>query len=322
MLSCLTIRVCAQRCETGKLDPRVSAVLKSVIKNLQAPSATLSIEQIREVSIPPVGSFPLSDVRNMKITEDSIPIQIYNPLHATELPIIISYHPGGFVTPILPFMEYEFWRQAKAYNAIVVAVDYRIAPENMYPAAVNDAYNAFKWVTRHGKELGGDTSRIVLLGVSAGGNLAAVVSQKAKKDGLARKIKLQILNCPSTDNPLNNAKYPSYHKYASGYFLTKEFCLYYIQAYAPGVSVNNPEVAPVNENDLSGLPPALVMTAEFDPLRDEGDAYAENLRKARVPVISKCFQGQIHCLVGLPPDAAELAELDELVVNAMNTFVR
>lgn len=307
----------AQTCLTGKLDPRVAQTLRTVLSDLQPESATTSVEQIREVKIK-APSFPQADVKHIKVTGDSIPIHIYNPAHTAGLPIIISYHPGGFVTPTLPFMEYDFWRQAKTYHYIVFAVDYRVAPENKYPAAVNDAYNAFKWVADYGHEFDGDTSKIMVLGLSAGGNLAAVVCQKAKKEGFANKIKLQVLNCPSTDNPRNFAKHHSYQKYASGYFLTKAFCQYYIQAYAPNEDISNAEVAPLQSKDVSGLPPAVVITAEFDPLHDEGNAYAERLKKAGVPLWYKCFPGQIHNLIGLPPEARELKEVDSLIITAMN----
>src|SRR5437764_6315698 len=132
----------AQNCHTGKLDSRVAVILKTVLSDLPS-SPTTSVEQIRDVKIQ-TPAFPLSDVLHLKITADSIPVQVYNPAHATGLPIIISYHPGGFVTPVLPSMKYDFWKQAKSYHAIVFAVDYRVAPEYKYPAAVNDAYHAFK----------------------------------------------------------------------------------------------------------------------------------------------------------------------------------
>lgn len=306
----------AQPCQTGKLDPRVATALRTVLADLPS-SLTTSVEQIRDVRIK-TPAFPKADVRYLRVTADSLSVQVYNPTHATGLPIIISYHPGGFVTPILPFMEYDFWRQAKTYKAIVFAVDYRVAPEHKFPAAVNDAYNAFKWVANNGQRYGGDTSRLVVLGLSAGGNLAAVVCQKAKQEGLAGRIKLQVLNCPSTDHPQNFAKHDSYQQYASGYFQTKGFSQYAIQTYAPGVAVDNPEVAPLQRKNVAGLPPALVITAEFDPLRDEGFAYAERLKKAGVPVQYTCFAGQIHCLLGLPPEADELKRVDNLIVEVMS----
>lgn len=305
----------AQVCETGVLDPRVATALKTVLTDLPS-SENVSVEQIRDVRIPSA-TFPKNDVTIVKVTGDSIPIQIYNPWKEKNLPIIISYHPGGFVTPMLAFMQSEFWRQAKTYRAIVFAVDYRVAPEHPYPAAVNDSYDAFKWVVENASRFGGDTNKLALLGTSAGGNLAAVVCQKAKEEGLSKHIKLHVLNCPSTDNPRNSSSHPSYDKYSSGYFLTKAFCEYYIKAFAPDEPLDNPEIAPLRRKDLSGLPPALIFTVEFDVVRDEGIEYAQRLRAAGVPVEQKCFGGQIHCLLGLPPDARELKELDEITIQAL-----
>lgn len=309
----------AQTCNTGQLDPRVALALKTVLRDLPGSPAA-SVERIRDVRIP-VAPFPQEDLQIQKVTADSIPIHIFNPLHRTGLPIIIYYHPGGFVTPLLPFMQYECWRQAKAFKAIVVAVDYRIAPEHPFPAAVDDSYNAFKWVSAYGQKFAGDTAKIIVEGLSAGGNLAAVVCQKALIDGISGHIKLQVLNCPSTDNARNNARYKSFQQYASGYFQTKAFSEYAIQAYAPNEDLNNPEIGPINRQDLHGLPPALVLTAEFDPLRDEGQSYAERLRKAGVEVMGHCFPGQIHCLLGLPPGSEELKLADQLLLDAMRNVL-
>ena len=171
---------------------------------------------------------------------------------------------------------------------------------------------------QHANELGGDTSKIVILGVSCGGNLAAVVCQKAKREGLVKKIKLQVLNCPQLENPDNYAKYPSYQENGSGYFLTEEVLLYSAQQYASKKNYNNPDFAPILTKDLGGLPPTVIITAEFDPLRDEGAAYADYLQKAGVKVWYKCFPGQIHVLAGLPPDAEELKERNNFIIAAMS----
>lgn len=313
-------RAQAQPCDTGKLDPRVSTALKTVLRDLPA-SPNMSVEQIRDVRVPAT-PFPAGDLQTVKISGDSIGIQIYNASHRKGLPIIIYYHPGGFVTPLLPFMQYECWRQAKIFDAIVVAVDYRVAPEHPFPAAVDDAYNAFRWISTYGQTFGGDTSQIIVEGLSAGGNLAAVVCQKAKLDGIQNRIRLQVLNCPSTDHARNNRRYASYQRFASGYFLNKAFCEYTMQAYAPHVNLGNPEVGPINRQDLSKLPPALVLTAEFDPLRDEGQQYAQRLQDANVRVWRHCFSGQIHCLLGLPPDSDEQKLADTLMLTAMRTVLK
>jgi acetyl esterase len=317
-ISCLSLQ--AQPCNTGRLDPRVARALKTVLHDLPGSPAS-SVEKIRHVKVPTL-QYPKEDLKILKITADSITIQVYNPWHATGLPIIIYYHPGGFVTPLLPFIQYECWRQAKAFQAIVVAVDYRVAPEHPFPAAVNDSYNAFRWISVYGQTFGGDTAQIIVEGLSAGGNLAAVVCQKAKLDSIEDRIKLQVLNCPSTDNARNNARYKSFQHYASGYFQTKAFSEYAIQAYAPQENLENPDVGPINRQNLRDLPPALVLTAEFDPLRDEGQLYAQRLRNAKVQVWDHCFSGQIHCLLGLPPDSKQQKYADNLLLTTMQAVLK
>ncbi len=309
----------AQACGTRQLDPRVASFLKMI------GYEDLTLEQLRKMPIEqikfpdlPLILYPKEDVKRIKITADSIPVLVFNPLHAQNLPIVINYHGGGFISPLVPGLEPSLWQEAKTYGAIVFAIDYRVAPEHKFPAAVNDSYNAFKWIAEHGSELGGDTSRIALMGNSAGANLVAVVVQKAKKEGISGKIRLQILNgLPVDCRPQHMETSVSYQQNAKGYFQTKAACFFAMETYAPG-QYNNPEVSPVLTEDLKGLPPAVIINAEFDPLRDDGILYAAKLRRAGVKVWDKCFAGQIHCLIGLPPDAAELKEYATIVKTAMN----
>ncbi len=308
----------AQTCGTRQLDARVASFLKMI------GYQDIPIEQLRNIPInqikyagAPLIPYPKEDVKRIKITADSIPVLIFNPAHALNLPIIINYHGGGFIAPLIPGLEHSLWQDAKTYGAVVFAVDYRVAPENKFPAAVNDSYNAFKWIADHGAAFGGDTSRIALMGISAGANLVAVISQKAKKEGISKKIKLQILNgLPIDLRPQNMEASVSYQENAVGYFQTKAACYFAVELYAPG-QYNNPEVSPVLTQDLSGLPPAVIINAEFDPLRDDGILYAAKLRNAGVKVWDKCFAGQIHMLMGLPPGAAELKEYEKMIVTAM-----
>jgi acetyl esterase len=318
LFTCNHEAIFGQTCGSRQLDPRVAAFLKMVGSN------DLTIEQLRKIPIgqikyagPPPIPYPQEDVKRIRITADSIPVLIFNPLGAKNLPILINYHGGGFISPLLPGLEHSLWQDAKTYSAIVFAVDYRVAPENKFPAAVNDSYNAFKWIAQHGGEFGGDTSRIALMGNSAGANLVAVVTQKAKKAGISNKIKLQVMNgLPIDCRPEHMATSVSYQENAIGYFQTKAACYFAIETYAPGQN-NNPEVSPILTEDLNGLPPTVIINAEFDPLRDDGVLYAAKLRRFGVKVWDKCFPGQIHCLIGLPPDAAELKEYETIVKTAM-----
>jgi acetyl esterase len=308
----------AQAAKTRQLDPRVASVLKMIgyedftIEQLRR----IPIEQIKFAGPPPI-PFPKQDVKRIKITADSIPLLIFNPTHTRNLPILINYHGGGFISPLLPGLEHSLWQDAKTYGAIVFAVDYRVAPEHRFPAAVNDSYDAFKWVAEHAGEFGGDTSRLALIGNSAGANLVAVIAQKAKKEGISGKIKLHIMNgLPVDCRPQNMETSASYQENATGYFQTKAACYFAIENYAPG-EYNNPEVSPILTADLKGLPPAVIINAEFDPLRDDGALYAAKLRSFGVRVWDKCFPGQIHCLIGLPPGADELKEYESIVKAAM-----
>ena len=315
---CNRQEIFAQTCGDRQLDPRVASFLKMI------GYEDFTIEQLRKMPIaqikfagPPVIPYPQEDVKRVKITADSIPVLIFNPSHTQNLPILINYHGGGFISPLLPGLEHSLWQEAKTYEAVVFAIDYRVAPENKFPAAVNDSYNAFKWIADHGGDFGGDTSRIVLTGNSAGANLVAVLAQKAKKDGIGNKIKLQVMNgLPVDCSPQNMETSASYQENATGYFQTKAACYFAIEMYAPG-EYKNPEVSPILTEDLKDLPPAVIINAEFDPLRDDGILYAAKLRRAGVKVWDKCFAGQIHCLIGLPPGAKELKEYEAIVKSAM-----
>jgi len=155
------------------------------------------------------------------------------------------------------------------------------------------------------------------MGNSAGANLVAVIAQKANKESIAGKIKLQVMNgLPIDLRPQNMENSVSYQENVIGYFQTKALCYFAVETYAPNQS-DHPEVSPILEKDLSGLPSAVIVNAEFDPLRDDGALYAARLRKAGVKVWDKCFAGQIHCLIGLPPDAEEIKEYAALVKTAM-----
>lgn len=309
-------------CGDRKLDPRVGAFLKLI--NYK----DLSLEELRATPIekikftgPPVIPYPAQDVTRIKVTADSIPVLIFNPAHTSNLPIIINYHGGGFIAPLIPSLEFSLWQEAKTFGAIVFAIDYRVGPEHKFPAAVNDSYEAFKWIALHGNEFGGDTGRIILIGNSAGANLAAVVTQKARKEKIAYKIKLQVLNgLPADMSPHNMETSKSYQENAAGYFQTKAACYFAVENYAPG-QYDRVEVSPILAKDFSGLPPAVIINAEFDPLRDDGIRYAAKLREYGVKVWEKCFAGQIHLLLGLPPGSIEMKEYETLIINAISQFV-
>ena len=172
----------AQTCGTRQLDSSVAAFLKMIgNKDLTIEQLrTIPIEQIKFAGPPPI-PYPAADVKRIKVTADSIPVLIFNPAHTQNLPMLINYHGGGFISPLLAGLEYSLWLDAKTYGAIIFAIDYRVAPENKFPAAVNDCYNAFKWIAAHGSEFGGDTSRIALTGNSCRCQFSSSSNSKSKK---------------------------------------------------------------------------------------------------------------------------------------------
>jgi acetyl esterase len=316
--SIASISCIAQDCGTRQLDPQIAGFLKMIgYKDLSLQELrAMPIEQLKYPQLPLI-PYPTADVRRIKITKDSIPVLVFNPHQKENLPVIIQYHGGGFISPLVPGLEYSYWQDAKTYDAIVFAVDYRVAPEHPFPAAVNDSYEAFKWIAQHAGSLGGDTSRIALMGNSAGANLVAVITHKAKKEKLVNKIKLQVLNGIPVDlSPQRMESSRSYQENEVGYFQTKALSYFAVEKYAPE-QYNLPEVSPILTKDLGGLPPAVIINAEFDPLREDGVLYASHLRSAGVKVWEHCFAGQIHCLIGLMPGAGPLKEYESIVKAAM-----
>jgi acetyl esterase/lipase len=229
----------------------------------------------------------------------------YTPIDAAEapLPALLYFHGGGFVIGDLDTHDGLCRLLANASGCRVISVEYRLAPEHKFPAAVEDACAAACWVADHARALGIDPGRIAIGGDSAGANLAAVVCQLAKQAG-GPKLALQLLLYPATDSAAETA---SRRALAEGYLLEKKSMDWFFQQYVePGTDPKDPRLSPLLAPDLSGLPPAHIHTAEFDPLRDEGKAYAEKLAAAGVKVEYVCHPGMIHhffCLAGAIPYA-------------------
>ncbi len=237
-----------------------------------------------------------------------IPIRVYTPAGEGPKPVIVYFHGGGWVIGELDTVDNPLRRIANRTGAVVVSVDYRLAPEHRYPAAFDDSYAATAWVAEHAAELGGDPERIAVCGDSAGGNLAAAVAIAAR-DRQGPRLTAQLLIYPVTDFGFTTE---SYEQNGEGYLLTKGsmqwFWAHYLGAQDLG---KDPYACPARADDLSGLPPAFVATAEFDPLRDEGEAYAANLRIAGVDVTAKRYDGMLHGFawtLGATPSGAALID--------------
>ncbi len=207
------------------------------------------------------------------------------------LPVLVYFHGGGWVLGNIESHEGICRALANAGGVIVVTVDYRLAPEYRFPAAADDAYAATLWAAEYAVEFGGDPGRIAVGGDSAGGNLAAVACLMARDQGRPH-LNFQVLLYPITDYHINNQ---SYTAYADGYFLTRGEMAWYWEHYVEKEDARrHPYASPSRAADLSGLPPALIITAEFDVLRDEGEAYARQLEAAGVSVKLSRYHGMIH----------------------------
>ncbi|RHW39383.1 alpha/beta hydrolase [Lysinibacillus yapensis] len=230
--------------------------------------------------------------------ESDVPVRIYTAEEAEEYPILLYFHGGAFFSGNLESYDEVVRPLCKESGYKVISVGYRLAPEHPFPAQIHDGYNVAKWVTEHKDELKWDGKNLAVAGDSAGGNLAAVVSMMAREKK-EFSITKQVLFYPSLDLDLSELRYPSLTDNAKGYFVETavlpEFNSFYL---AGGVDPNNPLVSPIREGNLENLPEALVITAEYDPMRDEGELFAENLRKSGVPVELKRYEGVTHGFLG------------------------
>jgi acetyl esterase len=218
-------------------------------------------------------------------------MRVYTPRGTGPFPAILYLHGGGWVLGSLDENDDVCRSLAHRAGAVVVSVDYRLAPEHRFPAAVEDCYAALEWLARHAAELHADGRRIAVLGGSAGGNLAAATALKAR-DQKGPTIVLQVLWFPATNAAFDTT---SYHLYAEGYGLSRENMIYFWKSYLKSrEDADSPYASVLRAGDLTRLPPALVQTAQYDVLRDEGEAYAARLHRAGVPVRCIRYQGMVH----------------------------
>ncbi len=286
------------------LDPQARAVLDLLAASGRPPYHQLSPKDARQLfretrpastpTPPEIGA-----VRNVAAEgpHGPIPLRVYRPAGVaatTPLPAHVYFHGGGWVIGDLETHD-VLCRQLTAEAGLsVVSVDYRLAPEHKFPAAVDDAWAATRWVVSHAAELGIDSRRVAVGGDSAGGTLAAVVALLARDQG-GPALALQALVYPVTDVA---GESPSYAEFAEGYSLTRESMRWFIAHYLAAPSdAADWRASPLRAPSLAGLPPALILTAGFDPLRDEGEAYAARLRQEGVRVDSTCYGGMIHGFV-------------------------
>ena len=239
-------------------------------------------------------------------------LRLYRPLQSTApMPVIVYFHGGGHVIGSLDTHDFVARNLCGGTGAIVASVDYRMGPEHKFPAAVDDCFAALQWVHANAASLGADPDRIGVHGDSAGGNLAAVAALLARDAG-GPQLRLQSLVYPVTDYRLASE---SYNKYANGYgILTRDAMVWFRDHYLRRPEdANDWRASPIRAADLAGVAPAIVITAEFDVLHDDGERYADALRRAGVPVEYKEFPGMIHAFFGMVPAVDDAMNAQRMV---------
>ena len=284
-----------------KLHPQTQAVLDALAAMKLPPPDQLPVAEAREQFMRARATFLAAPEevaacvdRTLPGPAGEIPVRIYRAQGSKAgepLPALVFFHGGGWVFGNLDSHDPLCRALANRARCAVVAVDYRLAPENKFPAAFEDAVAALRGVARLGRELGIDGARLAAAGDSAGGNLVAVAAIEFRDRGGPR-LALQVLLYPVTDLAMIT---PSYHRLGQGYMLTRERMLFFRNAYLRDTrDIDDWRASPLKARDLSRLPPALVVTASYDPLLDEGKAYADRLAEAGVPVTYRCYEGVIH----------------------------
>jgi acetyl esterase len=283
------------------LDPDAAAVFKAFQEAGRPPYETVSPAEARELYLKGrVVSNPeppeLASVKPLAIPSPagSIPARIYTPVKLRQTnglaPCLVFYHGGGWVIGDLDSHDVVCRKLADEGELIVISVDYRLAPEHKFSAAVDDASAAAKWIAANAGQFGIDPSRLMVGGDSAGGNLAAVVAISAR-DGNGPDIAGQVLIYPATDFAMTH---PSHSEPDTSLLLTHSVIRWFSNHYLGDSDINDWRASPARATTLAGLPPAYVLTAGADPLRDEGDEYARRLKEAGVPVTYRSFPGQFH----------------------------
>ena len=306
------------------LDPHVKRFLYMVaaggipevseLTPLKMRRAILQLARAVDATDVPIGK---REKRELPGLGGPLQICVYVPaaINSDKSPGLVYFHGGAGVFCNIETHDGLCRMLANESGCRVISVDYRLAPEHKFPAAVEDSCLATKWVSEHALELGIDPKRVAVGGDSAGGSLAAVVCQLAKQTGGPSPV-LQVLFCPVTDVSADTG---SRRAYAEGYFFDKTIMDWALRHYCPpGIDLGDVRISPLRATDLAGLPPAHIHTAEFDPLRDEGKAYADRLERAGVKVRYTCHEGMIHhfyAMAGVIPYA-------RLAIRAAGTAIK
>jgi acetyl esterase len=283
--------------QEARQQPTPADAVKKVLSDMGKSTAPEAGVTVKDMSVPVDGG--------------SVPVHIYTPEGKGPFPVMVYYHGGGFVIADTKTYDASPRALAKMAKAIMVAVDYRQAPEHKFPTAPNDAYAAYLWTTQHAAEFNGDPKRVAVGGESAGGNLATVVSMMAR-DKHAQMPLHELLVYPVVDNDMNN---PSYQRNANAKPLNKPMMAWFFKHY--GADPASPYALPMKATSLKGLPPATVVAAEIDPLMSEGRAYADKLKKDGVPVDYKLYKGVTHEFFGMGAAVPEAKDAEQFAADGL-----
>jgi len=280
------------------INPQVQALLDEFSKQGLPPFDQMSVTQARLVAL----SFRdlqgepenIGEIRDIVVPgpAGSLPVRVYHPSPGKSLPLVVYYHGGGWVIGDLEIVDKPCRALANASQCVVASVNYRLSPETKFPGPAEDCYAATKWLAEHARDIGADSRFVAVAGDSAGGNLAAATALRLRDEG-GPMLQGQLLIYPVTDYYTPGTR--SYRDNAEGYGLTRDTMIWFWDHYlADAADAADPYASPLRAVTLAGLPPALVVTAEFDPLCDEGEDYAARLRAAGVPVQLSRWDGMNH----------------------------
>jgi acetyl esterase len=295
------------------LDPQAEVLLRQFSEMGFPGFAALGVEQARALfgamERPPGEPVAVVEDRAVPGPGGDIPVRLYRPDVSPPPPLVVYFHGGGWTIGSIEGHDPVCRALANRAGCAVLSVEYRLGPEHRFPAAVEDAWAATAWAASHAAELGADPERLAVAGDSAGGNLAAVVALQARDSGGPR-IAFQYLIYPATD--MRTMDWPSYRENGEGYFLELRDMDWFSGHYlASREDAQDWRVSPAGAASHAGLPPALIQTAQYDPLRDQGEAYGDLLRGAGVPVRVTRYPGMIHGFLSLEAIDASKTALDE-----------
>ena len=278
------------------VDPQIQELLDKgtgvpATHTLSVPEARAQYEARVALMAPPAAVAGVEE-RSIDGPGGPLRLRVYQPLGDGPFPLLVFFHGSGFVLCSLDTHDGMCRNLCAGARCVVVSVDYRLAPEHKFPAALDDCLFATRWAAQHAAELGADGRRVAIAGDSAGGNLAAAVALRMRDEG-GPALRGQLLIYPVTD--YHTPGTPSYRENAEGYGLTRDTMIWFWNHYLDEPEhASHPYASPLRAASLAHLPPALVVTAEFDPLRDEGEAYAARLREAGVPAVTSRWDGMNH----------------------------